>query len=101
MNQRDIKSITISEIKEGINNFLGKYGPLKTNMNHFYSARSSFNLSAVEEEEIRTLKGMSDNQQIRSNKINNKINAFKGTDEELQTIIDWIPKKNEPLQRPK
>ena len=63
---------TIPEIKEDINIFLGIYGPLKTDVNHLLSARSSFNLSEEELKEARALKMTSYNLQIRSNKIYNE-----------------------------
>ena len=71
----NFKVISIPEIKEGINTLLREYGLIKTDVNHTYSARSSFNLSA-EEEESRNQKKGSDQLQTSSNKVNNNLNEF-------------------------
>ena len=74
---KDINLIIISEIKEGLNNYQKIYAPARAKLYHLYGARSSFNLSAVDEEYARALKEMINQEQIRINKIHKKLRELE------------------------
>ena len=57
---RDVGSDTPQNIKESLNDFMKKYGPIKSEVNHLVSSKTSYDLSEEDKIIIREMKEVSD-----------------------------------------